>query len=472
MKLTSWGAAGNVTGSMHVLELESGFRILVDCGLNYEDRLRFVDNNLNFPFNPEDIDLVILTHAHVDHCGNLPNLVRQGFTGKIICTESTKDLCWYLLEDSLKVQIIHAEKLATPVRKHKKGKKKTSKPKQIRLLYHYKHIKDTLEQMMTIDFREPKQLTDFLSVELYQAGHILGAASAKLTITENNKTVNLGFTGDLGNYNSKLVVDPQPMPGLDYLVCESTYGGRWHGEERLATDVLYDYIQETCVKLNGKLVIPAFSVGRTQAIIFTLHQLYRENRLPNIKIYTDSPLAIKSTGLYTEFLDELNEEAKHFARQHGNLFQFDQLHTLSEKGHSEYISVSPEPSVIISAAGMLEGGRIQEHIRNNISFPFSTILIAGFCADGTFGNKLLQGQKTVTINGKEKEVYAKIARTDVFSAHPDHNGLMKYIENSGGNKLKKLILVHADAPSALALKKEFPDQLCLIAERGKEIVLE
>jgi metallo-beta-lactamase family protein len=472
MKLTSWGAAGTVTGSMHVLELESGYRILVDCGLNYEDRLHFVENNLNFPFNPKDIDLVILTHAHVDHCGNLPNLVRQGFSGQIICTESTKDLSWYLLEDSLKIQIAQAEKLATPIRKHKKGKKKASKPKQIRLLYHYKHIKDTLDQIMTMGYREPRQLTEFLSVEFYQAGHILGAASVRLSVTENNKTLSLGFTGDLGNYNSKLVVDPQAMSNLDFLVCESTYGGRWHKEERPATDVLYQYIQDTCVNLSGKLVIPAFSVGRTQAIIFTLHQLYRENRLPNIKIYTDSPLAIKSTGLYSEFASELNEEAKLFVRQHGSLFQFDQLQTLTEKGHSEYVSVSPEPSVIISAAGMVEGGRIQEHIRNNISFPFSTILIAGFCAEGTFGHKLLQGQKTVIINGKEKEVYAKIARTDVFSAHPDHNGLMKYIEECGGEKLKKLILVHADPPSALALKKEFPDQHCLIAEKGKEIVLE
>ncbi len=243
------------------------------------------------------------------------------------------------------------------------------------------------------------------------------------------------------------------MTGLDYLVSESTYGGRLHSELTDAESILLDYLTNTCVKFKGKLVIPAFSVGRTQSIIFTFNQLYIKGLLPDIKIFTDSPLAIRTTRLYAKHIDNLNDEARDFYRQHGNLFEFPSLYSIENSNDSEMISLLPEPAVIISAAGMVEGGRIQEHVRNNISDPYSTILIAGYCAEGTLGHELLQGKPTVKINKRDRQVYAKVARTDAFSAHPDQNGIMKYLEDVNYKQLKRIFLVHGNADAMASLKQ-------------------
>ncbi len=454
MKVTFWGAARQVTGSMHLLTLANGFNILIDCGLNYENKKTFDEDNRNFPFMPEDLDLVILTHAHIDHSGNLPNLIKQGYSGQILCTDASVELTKNLLLDSLNVQQIESNK-RHHVRKKSGKKAKFSRAEGQReavTLYNRKHVEMVCDAMVGIAFRKPLVINDHLTIEFFEAGHILGAASVKMTVTENGETKIIGFTGDLGNYNSKLVKDPQPMPGIEYLVSESTYGGRLHTDVAEAESLLLEFVNNTCVKFNGKLVIPAFSVGRTQAIIFALHQLHVKGLLPNIKIYSDSPLAIRTTKLYDHYLSSLNDEAQDFYKQNGNLFAFPQLTTIEESKESEIISMSPEPCVIISAAGMVEGGRIQEHVRNNISNPYSTILIAGFCAPGTLGAELLLGRPTVNINKRERQVYAKIARTDAFSAHPDQNGLMRYFESVNYKSLKKIFLVHGDESSMTKFK--------------------
>ncbi|MCO6495314.1 MAG: MBL fold metallo-hydrolase [Bacteroidetes bacterium] len=465
MKLTCWGAAGTVTGSMHLLETESGRRILVDCGLYYEKKNKDItENNRHFPFNPRGIDAVILTHAHIDHSGNLPNLVNQGFDGKIYCTPPTKDLTGYLLEDSVNIQMAAMDKTTVRKKSHKKIKKNISES----LLYSYKHIKQTVEQMEMLDYNQTLSIFDDIEILFVNAGHILGAASVLIKVREENETKTIGFTGDLGNNHSKLMIDPIPLPQPDYLVTEATYGGRFHMTGKDVRDVLLEEIQNTCVNQSGKLIIPAFSVGRTQAIIFTLHQLFVEGRLPNIKIYTDSPLAIKTTRMYETYVDLLNEEAKAFHKKYGELFEFDRLYTLLNPEHSESISLDPEPCVIISAAGMVEGGRIQQHVRTNISNANSTILIAGYCAEGTFGHLLLQGLSHVVINKKERPVLAKVRQTDGFSAHPDHKGLLDYIQKSSGENTEKVIIVHSDPESAAALKDALNPQLhAEVAERGK-----
>ncbi len=453
MKLTFWGAARQVTGSMHLLTLADGYTILIDCGLDYENRKTFDEDNSNFPFLPESIDVVILTHAHIDHSGNLPNLVKQGYAGQILCTDASVDLTKNLLLDSLNVQQIESNK------RHNIRKKKSKKSKSFRgnkdavTLYGRKHVDAVNDAMVGIAFRQPLKISDQLTIEFFEAGHILGAASVKITVTENGETKIIGFTGDLGNYNSKLVKDPQPMPDIQYLVSESTYGGRFHSDVVEAESLLLEYVNNTCVKYNGKLVIPAFSVGRTQAIIFAFHQLQVKGLLPDINIYSDSPLAIRTTKLYEKYLSSLNDEAQAFYKQHGHLFAFPQLHVIEESKQSEIISMSSEPAVIISAAGMVEGGRIQEHVRNNIGNPYSTILIAGFCAPGTLGHELLQGRPSVNINKKERQVYAKIARTDAFSAHPDQNGLMRYFESVNYKSLKKIFLVHGEESSMMKFKE-------------------
>jgi metallo-beta-lactamase family protein len=454
MNITFWGATRQVTGSMHMLTLQDGYTILVDCGLDYEDRNDFDANNRNFPFLPEEIDLVVLTHAHIDHSGNLPNLVRQGYRGQILCTDATIELTRNLLIDSFNVQQIENNKKRN-IRKGKQKMKKvrlTSKQQQA-TLYNRAHVEETHEAMVGISFYKPFEIREDLTLEFFEAGHILGAASAKFTVTENGVKKTIGFTGDLGNYKSKLVKDPQPMTGIDYLVTESTYGGRLHSDLTDAEAILLDYITNTCVKFKGKLVIPAFSVGRTQSIIFTFNQLYVKGLLPDVKIFTDSPLAIRTTKLYAQHINNLNDEARDFYNQHGNLFSFPGLYSIENSNDSDLISTLPEPAVIISAAGMVEGGRIQEHVRNNISDPYSTILIAGYCAEGTLGYELLQGKPTVKINKRDRQVYAKVARTDAFSAHPDQNGLMHYFEALDFKKLKRIFLVHGDMQGMTALKE-------------------
>lgn len=445
MKITFWGAARQVTGSKHLLDLPGGTRVLVDCGLDYEKRKEFEERNARFPFDPKSIDVLILTHAHIDHSGNVPNLVRQGFKGMILCTQPTMELSDFLLQDSLNIQRMEAA--AQQKKKFGKGGKKGKKViyPEVQTLYARKHIAQMVEMCRIMEFGNVYQINEELSVEFVPAGHILGAASAILHVKTENGIKKVGFTGDLGNYGSKLVPDPQPMDGLNYLVSESTYGGRNHiTRSDDAGAELLKHVVETCVDKGGKLVIPAFSVGRTQAIIFTLHQLYREGLLPNVKIFTDSPLAIRSTKVYQHNLEYLNEEAHHFQQKHGTLFDFPLLHVIENDKESELLSVLPEPCVIISAAGMVEGGRIQMHVRNNVGHPENTILIAGFCAEGTLGHRLLQGQDFVEINFKKRPVRADIYRTDAFSAHPDHNGLLKYIQETNNPELKKVFFVHGD----------------------------
>lgn len=472
MKLTFWGAAGQVTGSMHMLRLNDGYTLLVDCGLDYENRDDFEANNRYFPFMPEDIDLVLLTHAHIDHSGNLPNLIRQGFKGQILCTDATVELTKNLLLDSLNVQRIESNK-KSGARRHKKrsGKMPKGKSEQIATLYDKKHIDQTYEAMVGIGFNKEFVINDAISVEFFPAGHILGAASIKLNIKEDGKLKTIGFTGDLGNYDAKLVLDPVPMKGLDYLVTESTYGGRLHAHTKDAEQMLLQYVQDTCVKFKGKLVIPAFSVGRTQAVIFTLNQLFAKGLLPPVKVYTDSPLAIRTTKLYAEHIGLLNEEAQAFFKANGRLFTFPNLYTIDEDFSSKMISAMPEPAVIISAAGMVEGGRIQEHIRHNIGDAFSTILIAGYCAEGTLGAELLKGRPTVSINKRERQVYAKVQRTDAFSAHPDQDGLMRYLEATDYKNLKKIFLVHGDSESLLKFKEKIGLATVEIPEMEQEFDL-
>jgi len=461
---TSYGAARQVTGSMHLLNIH-GYNLLLDCGLDYErDDFGNQASNLNFEFNPAQIDAVILSHAHIDHSGNIPNLIRQGFEGKIYCTPATAMLVQDLWSDSLNIQ-------RSDQRKNKRNKKSTE------VLYAERHIELARRQIVEVTYNRALNIADDIQFEFYQSGHIPGAASVTINIKSENKTIRIGFSGDLGNFNAALMKDPEPISDLDYFISESTYGGRYHTNEDSRTKAVFKHIKETCIDHRGKLIIPAFSIGRTQAILFTIHQLYREGRIPEwLKIYTDSPLAIRSTRVYSACLPDLNQEAQEFYHQHGDLFQFNNLKTIVEPAQSDYISQSQEPCVIVSAAGMLEGGRIQKHIRNNIGFQNNRVLIAGYCSEGTLGAKLLEGLPTIRINKKEKKVEASIARTDAFSAHADTNGLLRYYKSMKVDQLKQLFFVHGDEESMLALKNKtqylYPSLDITLPFKGEEYVLD
>ncbi len=468
MKLTFWGAARQVTGSMYMLETQKGYRVLVDCGLDYEQQRHLHGNPSRlFPFDPAGISILILTHAHIDHSGNIPNLVSQGFRGHIFCTPATADIVKHLLLDSANIQ-------AGDARKAKNRSKKGRRAQDAVPLFTQKDVMNSMEQVITLDFHKPFRLNDGLQFTFYEAGHLLGAASVLVEFTENGQTQNIGFTGDLGRNNSKLVKNPEQMPELNYLITESTYGGRMHKVQRDAESELLHHINETCVKINGKLVIPAFSVGRTQAIIYTLNRLDKQGLLPRIKVFVDSPLALRTTPYYEQYQHQLNEEAKAFYAKQGDLFDFENLTFVQTPADEKDLFYCHEPYVIISAAGMVEGGRIQEHVKNHVQNPFSTILIAGYCAEGTLGARLLSGQKTVKIKGKELRVYSQITSTDVFSSHADQEQLIQNTLSYNSSKLKQVFLTHGDEPSMATfetlLRQKHFDKIT-IPVKGQEFTL-
>ncbi|CAI8179592.1 MAG: Ribonuclease [Bacteroidia bacterium] len=455
MKYTCWGAAKQVTGSMHLLELDSGYKILVDCGIDYEDK----DNktiNSHFQFNPKDIDVLLLTHAHIDHSGNIPNLVKQGFKGEIICTEPTAFLLDKLWIDSVNIQ------------NNNFNRRKTAR------LYGFKEVKEANEQLLTVNFNQKFTLNSEISCTFHEAGHIIGAASIRLEVTEGNSIQTIGFTGDLGNPGSKLIVDPEPMQGLNYLITETTYGNRQHKEKRSPEDVLIEYVTKTCVDQEGRLIIPAFSVGRTQAILFTLKKLFNTGILPPIRVFADSPLALASSNIHNRFSDYLNDEAKNNMLVDGSLFDFKSLYLVEDKSDVEDMELYRDSCIIVSSAGMLEGGRIQHHISDHIQNPSCTILIAGFCSPGTLGAQLLEGRSMIRVKGNDKYVYAKIDQTDVFSAHPDTDGLQDYFEATHTDQLTKIFFVHGEEESMYELKSLLSDDLqkkVVIPSKGESFQL-
>lgn len=455
MKYTCWGAAKQVTGSMHLLELDSGYKILVDCGIDYEDK----DNktiNSHFQFNPKDIDVLLLTHAHIDHSGNIPNLVKQGFQGEIICTEPTAFLLDKLWIDSVNIQ------------NNNFNRRKTAR------LYGFKEVKEANEQLLTVNFNQKFTLNSEISCTFHEAGHIIGAASIRLEVTEENSIKTIGFTGDLGNPGSKLIVDPEPMQGLNYLITETTYGNRQHKEKRSPEDVLIEYVTKTCIDQEGRLIIPAFSVGRTQAILFTLKKLFNTGILPPIRVFADSPLALASSNIHNRFSDYLNDEAKNNMLVDGSLFDFKSLYLVEDKSDVEDMELYRDSCIIVSSAGMLEGGRIQHHISDHIQNPSCTILIAGFCSPGTLGAQLLEGRSMIRVKGNDKYVYAKIDQTDVFSAHPDTDGLQDYFEATHTDQLTKIFFVHGEEESMYELKSLLSDDLqkkVVIPSKGESFQL-
>ncbi|MFT5480686.1 MAG: metallo-beta-lactamase family protein [bacterium] len=431
MKLSFLGAARQVTGSMYLLETQNGFKVLVDCGLNYEKNIPR-EANAQFAFDPETIDAVVLTHAHIDHSGNLPTLFAQGFNGRVFCTEPTEALIDILLSDSANIE-------ARRVNKKRKKKEPT------RRLFGHKQVMDVMENVVTMPFRSRFEIAPDVSVEFYPAGHILGAASIKFEIREGKEIKTLGFTGDLGKSNAKVVVAPEPLNELDYLVMEGTYGARFHIEERSAEETLKSHIQKTCIDQPGRLIIPAFSVGRTQAVLFAINNLFRSGDIKPIRVFTDSPLGINSGHIHDTFSSYLNDEAKNFIKEHRDLFRFPFLDIIEDKEDENEMLRYYEPSIIVSSAGMLDGGRIQRHIANNIQNPQCTILIAGYCTPGTLGATLLEGKKDVRVNRQDRTVFARIERTDVFSAHPDQKELVSYFQNvQRGSKLKRVFLSHGE----------------------------
>jgi metallo-beta-lactamase family protein len=460
MNLTIWGAAQQVTGSMHLLQTEQ-YQILIDCGLDYE-RNSSQEQNEEFPFNPAEIDLVILTHAHIDHSGNLPTLIRMGFTGQILCTHATKDLAELLLLDS--VSIFLSKQRARAKGKHRKSQGPNP-------LYLQKHVHETIDKMVDIAFNKPFQVNEHIAVEFIPIGHLLGAAAVVLRIVEEGIEKKIAFTGDIGRKNYPLLPDPQALPPVDFLVCESTYGGRFHSQGTSIEEKLTETIQQACIKTPGRLIIPAFSIGRTQSLIYTLNRIFLEKGLPPIPIFVDSPLAQYATEVYRKHRKLLHPEAQAFYAHHGDEYEFENLTYTQNLKESKAITNFYEPCIIISSAGMLEGGRIQDHLYYNVQNFYCTLLFIGFCAPGTLGHKLLRGDSFVRIRDRELPVYATIEKTDLLSGHGDHADLMQVITQQ--KNLQKLFLVHGEPSSMEELSQsasELGYETC-IPKRGMQYAL-
>ena len=448
MKLTIWGAAEQVTGSMHLLECDD-YRILIDCGLDYE-KGTYQEENEVFPFNPASIDVVILTHAHIDHSGNLPTLIRQGFEGQILCTSPTADLTELLLLDSVNVFLSKLNKS-----RRGKGKRQSGGP---RPLYLQAHVAETVNRFVPIAFNKTFAVTDHINLTLIPAGHLLGAAAVILEVDKDGAKKSIAFTGDLGRKNYPVLVDPTPLPPVDYIVSEATYGGRLHSKDTNLQDKLIDIIYESCVKFPGRLIIPAFSIGRTQALVFALNKIFSSKLLPPVKVFVDSPLATHATEVYRRYHELVNEESRDFYKSKGDEFEFDELSYVDEKKESASISNYHEPCIIISSAGMLEGGRIQDHLYHNIQNYYCTILFIGYCAKGTLGNRLLRGDPIVRLRNRDLMVYATIKQTDLLSGHGDHEDLVNNISTQDPAAIRKVFLVHGEQKNMELLKTALNDK--------------
>jgi metallo-beta-lactamase family protein len=449
MKLQFFGAAQTVTGSKHIITTDKGTKILLDCGLF--QGIGTQEMNQTFGFDPSEIDYMVLSHAHIDHTGLLPRLVKKGFKGPIFCTSATRDLAEILLGDSARIQASDLKRVNE--RREKRGES------PLEILYEEADVIETLDLMRAMTYRDRFDICDEVSCIFMDAGHILGSASVNLTIKENNgKDIRLTFTGDIGRSSDRILKSPEPFPQADYIICESTYGNRLHPAAENVKAELLEIVKNVCVNNHGKVLIPAFSVGRTQEIVYALDQLEEEGLLPKIPIYVDSPLSVKATDVMRKHKECYNPQISRYLKEgDGDAFAFDHLFYVSEKAESMALNESKGPAVIISASGMAEAGRIKHHIAHNISDPNSAILFVGYCSPEGLGGQLKAGKKDVRIFGKEFEVKCQIHIMDSFSAHADYNELIQFLNCQNKAEVKKVFLVHGELDTQSAFKNRLQE---------------
>lgn len=443
MRISFLGAARTVTGSMHMLEV-SGRKILLDCGLYQGPRKEAFERNRTFPFDPKSIEAVVLSHAHIDHSGNLPTLVRAGFRGEIHATFATRDLCGAMLPDSAH---IHESELEHVNKRRAKQRKVLFEP-----LYTMADSLRTLTLFRGVGYERSFQVTPEVTATFFDAGHILGSAITQLDLREPGMAPRtLVFTGDLGRNGLPVLRNPTPLSRADLLIAESTYGGRLrHPEEDVAKE-LEDVLKRTAGR-GGKVVIPAFAVGRTQEVVFLLHRLCEEGRIPDIPIYVDSPLAVNVTEIFRLHPECFDEETRGFWLNGNDPFGFRRLRYVRSVEESKSLNNLRVPCVIISASGMCEVGRILHHLINTVEDSRNTVLIVGFQAQGTLGKRLVDRERVVRILGEEYRRKAEVYVINGLSGHADRTGLLEWIGNVNGS-LKRIFLVHGDPDQSEALAR-------------------
>lgn len=446
MKITFHGAARNVTGSKHLLTLANGTRILLDCGMFQGMGQETEALNENFGFNAAEVDILVLSHAHIDHSGLIPRLVAQGFKGKIYGTSATKELAKILLLDSAKIQ-------AGDLRYKNKKLAKRGLPLE-EALYEEDDVLKAMSFFEVVPYQKEVSITNNVTLQFFDAGHIIGSASVHLSITENGKTTRLSFSGDVGQYGDLLLRPPASFPQADYILLESTYGDKLHKDAQPKAQALLDVVVRTCVEKKGKVIIPAFSVGRTQEILYVLNNLDLEGRLPKVHVYVDSPLSAKATAIVENHAEGFNDEVLDIMKIDDNPFDFERLHYVETAEDSIALNANPEPCIIISASGMAEAGRVKHHIKNCIGDAKHTILLVGYCEPNSLGGRLKAGAQEVGIFGDRFTVHAEVQSIQSMSAHGDYNDLLQFLSCQDASKVKKVFLVHGEYEVQLIFKEK------------------
>jgi metallo-beta-lactamase family protein len=436
MKIAFHGAARTVTGSKHLLTLKNGKKVLLDCGM-FQGLGKEADLlNRDFGFDPAEVSVMILSHAHIDHSGLIPKLVKDGFKGKIFCTPATKDLTNVLLEDSAEIQ-------QDEVKYINKRRASGGLP-YLSPLYNLDDAKKATEHFSQVEYGTWFDVTDGVQAMFIDAGHIIGSACVHLKIMEDGKETRLTFSGDVGRYRDAILKSPEEFPQSDYIILESTYGNSLHDEHQTTPDLLLRWIEKACMQKKGKLIMPAFSVGRTQELLFSLNQLEVEGRLPDLPYYVDSPLSVEATEIVKRYPQYFNKRIQKIMKDDHDPFGFTGLKYIKSVEQSKALNFQNGPMVIISASGMADAGRVKHHISNNIENSRNTILLTGYCEPRSLGGRLMSGAKEVGIFGVEHQVNAEIGAIRSMSAHGDYEDLSQWLAGQDKQKVKQLFLVHGE----------------------------
>ena len=500
MKLQFLGATREVTGSKHLITTDSGHTILLDCGMYQGKGMETDAANRDLGFDPKKLDCVVLSHAHIDHSGLIPYIYKLGFRGDIYCTPATRDLCALMLADTAFIQEQDVRTYNKKIDRQHPHKEK-GKTYKIEPLYSQRDVEGAMRHFVTYSYDRRFRLFDDVLLTFTNSGHMLGGAICSLEIYEKptqNHSIDgveykssfpsgeergearvwkrLTYTGDIGRKHCHILPPPHLFPQCDYLICESTYGDRLHDEQLVTEEQLLGVVEDTCVYRKGQLLIPSFSVGRTQEIVYVLNQLYNDGRLPHIPVYVDSPMSTNATQIFRMYPEELSDEVRDTLRFDADPFGFNTLRYITDIRESKALNHKDEPCIIISASGMLEAGRIKHHVANHISDPRCTILIVGYCEPTTLGARIQQpGLQWISIFGLDRKIKAQITKIEGFSGHGDWQEMTDYLTRSLHPELvQHVFVVHSEQTAAETYKGHLHDagfRNITIPERGETVVL-